>query len=96
MTQEKVTVGKNTDYPLSGILCLPDHIDTPVPAAVFVHGSGSSDMNEHVGGLYPFFDLAEGLMHRGIASLRYDKRSYAHGRKMLKNIHPITVYSNIS
>jgi len=92
MAQEKVTVGKNTDYPLSGILCLPDQIDTPVPAAVFVHGSGSSDMNEHVGGLYPFFDLAEGLMHRGIASLRYDKRSYAHGRKMLKNIHPITVY----
>jgi dienelactone hydrolase len=31
----------------------------------------------------PFKDLAEGLAKHGIASVRYDKRSFAHGFKML-------------
>ena len=51
---------------------------------VFVHGSGSSNMDEKVMKLTPFKDLAEGLAEHGIESLRYDKRSFAHGRKMLK------------
>lgn len=92
MAQEKVTVGMNSDYPLNGILCIPDHTSCPVPAVVFVHGSGSSDMDEHVGGLRPFKDLAEGLMKKGIASLRYDKRTHVHGRKMVKSGKPITIY----
>lgn len=92
MKEEKIILGRDTDYPLNGILTLPDNTDTPVPAVVLVHGSGSSDMNEHVGKLYPFRDLAEGLAARGIAAVRYDKRSFAHGRKMLKEKKPITVY----
>lgn len=92
MKEEKITVGLNTAYPLEGILTLPDNVSGPVPAAVFVHGSGSSDKDEHVGKLYPFRDLAAGLAQRGIASVRYDKRSYAHGFKMLRNTKLITVY----
>jgi pimeloyl-ACP methyl ester carboxylesterase len=37
-----------------------------------------------VGKLTPFKDLAEGLAQRGIASIRYDKRSFAHPFKLLK------------
>ena len=85
MIQEKITVGLGTEYPLKGILTLPDKLDKPVPAVVFVHGSGSSNMDEKVMKLTPFKDLAEGLAERGVASIRYDKRSFAHGMKMLRD-----------
>ncbi|MBQ7094184.1 MAG: alpha/beta fold hydrolase, partial [Clostridia bacterium] len=80
--QEKITIG--TDFPLDGILTLPDNITEPVPAVVFVHGSGSSNMDEKVGKMTPFRDLAEGLAKHGIASVRYDKRTYKYGFKMAR------------
>jgi len=83
---------RKTKYPLNGLLTLPTHATRPVPAAVFVHGSGSSNMDEKIGKLTPFKDLADGLARHGIASIRYDKRSFAHGWKMLKDkSRPITV-----
>ena len=85
MMEEKIIVGENTKYPLNGLLTLPDNITTPVPAVVFVHGSGASNMDEKVGKLTPFKDLAHGLARHGIASVRYDKRSFAHGFKMLRD-----------
>ena len=84
MTEEKIIIGEGTEFPLNGILTLPENPEKPVPAVVFVHGSGSSNMDEKVMKLTPFKDLAEGLGRHGIASIRYDKRSFAHGRKMLK------------
>ena len=83
MFTEKIIVGKDTKYPLKGILTLPD-IATSCPAVVFVHGSGSSNMDEKVMKLTPFKDLAEGLVKHGIASVRYNKRSYAHAFKVLR------------
>ena len=92
MIKEKIIIGENTKYPLNGLLTLPMDTTKPVPAVVFVHGSGSSNMDEKVGKLTPFKDLAEGLAKHGIASIRYDKRSFAHGFKMLKDkSRPITV-----
>ena len=85
MTEEKIIIGERTEFPLKGILTLPENLEKPVPAVVFVHGSGSSNMDEKVMKLTPFKDLAKGLAEHGIASVRYDKRSFAHGRKMLKN-----------
>ena len=91
MVQEKIVVGAGTRYPLKGMLTLPDAAEKPVPAVVFVHGSGSSNMDEQVYKLTPFKDLAEGLAKHGIASIRYDKRSFAHGFKMVRAKTPITV-----
>ena len=92
MKREPIILGKNTRFPLKGILTLPDG-DGPFPGVVLVHGSGSSNMDEKVGKLTPFKDIALGLAQRGIASVRYDKRSYAHGLKMvLDKKHPITVW----
>lgn len=85
MKIEKILIGENTKYPLNGLLTLPENITEPVPAVVFVHGSGSSNMDEKVGQLTPFKDLAEGLANKGIASIRYDKRSFAHGLKMVRD-----------
>ena len=85
MMEERIVIGENTKYPLNGLLTLPADAATPVPAAVFVHGSGASNMDEKVGKLTPFKDLAQGLARHGIASVRYDKRTFAHGFKMLRD-----------
>ena len=85
MTEEKIVIGENTQYPLKGLLTLPDGAAGPVPAVVFVHGSGASNMDEKVGKLTPFRDLARGLARHGIASVRYDKRTFAHGFKMVRD-----------
>ena len=84
MKSEKMIVGKGSEYPLNGLLSLPDDVRERVPAVVFVHGSGASNMDEQIYKLTPFKDLAEGLAERGIASIRYDKRTLAHARKMRK------------
>ena len=81
---EKVIVGAGSDYPLNGMLVLPEDLSKPVPAVVLVHGSGASNMDEKVMKLTPFKDLAEGLVKYGIASLRYDKRTFVYARKMAK------------
>ena len=49
-----------------------------VPCVVLVHGSGPHDRDETIGPNRPFRDLAWGLAARGIATLRYDKRTYVH------------------
>ena len=85
MITQNIILGEGTKYPLKGMLTLPDDLSKPVPAVVFVHGSGSSNMDEKVYKLTPFKDLAEGLARHGVASVRYDKRSFAHGLKMMRS-----------
>ena len=63
--------------PLHGALTLPTGTG-PFPAMVLVAGSGPHDMDETVGPNKPFQDIAEGLARAGIASLRYDKRTFDH------------------
>ena len=69
-----VTVG---DMKLPGMLTLPKGVKKP-PVVILVQGSGSSDMNESLGTApnRPFEDLAHGLAGQGIATLRYNKRTY--------------------
>jgi alpha-beta hydrolase superfamily lysophospholipase len=49
---------------------------------VLVHGSGPSDRDATFGPNKPFRDLALGLASRGIATLRYEKRTRQHGLKI--------------
>lgn len=86
MKSEKIVVGQGTEYSLNGLLTLPEDLKEKVPAAVFVHGSGASNMDEKIFRLTPFRDLAEGLAERGVASIRYDKRTFVYGRKMRKQV----------
>lgn len=62
---------------LPGTLTLPAG-NGPFPAVVLVHGSGPNDRDETLGPNKPFRDLAWGLASRGIAVLRYDKRTKVH------------------
>ena len=92
MIEEKIIVGENTEYPLNGLLTLPDNLETKVPAVVFVHGSGSSDMDSNIYAIRPFKDFAQGLAKEGVASIRYDKRSFAHPMKIKKVIKDFTAW----
>ena len=87
MIEEKIVIGAEGNWPLDGKLTLPDE-DTfgkgPFPAAVLVHGSGSSDMDSAIANVKPFADIAEGLAARGVACMRYDKRTWKYGRKVIK------------
>lgn len=67
---------------LPAVLTLPK-TDTPCPAVVLVHGSGPQDKDETIGPNKPFKDLALGLASRGIAVLRYEKRTKHYGEKSL-------------
>jgi hypothetical protein len=71
-TEREVTVG--TAPALPGTLTLPKGAG-PFPAVVLVHGSGPNDADESLGGNKVFKDLAWGLASRGVAVLRYVKRS---------------------
>src|SRR6267142_4327285 len=75
---EDVTVG---EYKLPGTLTIPNGVG-PFPAAVMVHGSGPEDRDETIGANHPFADLAEGLSSRGIAVLRYDKRTLMYSSRI--------------
>jgi dienelactone hydrolase len=90
MKTEMITIGR--DYPLAGVLTLPDNTEKPVPAVVLVHGSGAADRDEKIHELRPFADIASELALHGVAAIRYDKRSFTYGRQMVKSKTPVTVY----
>ncbi len=81
--EKEVTVGSG-EWALPATLTMPKS-KTNLPAVVLVHGSGPNDRDETVGGNKVFKDLAWGLASRGIAVLRYDKRTFVHGAKMGKS-----------
>ena len=54
----------------------------PFPAILLLHGSGAQDRDGRVGACQPLKDIADGLASRGIAVLRFDKRTL-HYRKRL-------------
>jgi len=59
-------------------LCLPANATgKKLPIVILVHGSGPQDRDETIGPNKPFRDLAQGLAAAGIATLRYDKRTFA-------------------
>ena len=79
---EEIVLGKDTEYPLGGTLSIPDGCAGKVPALVLVQGSGPSDRDETVHQNKPFRDITEHIVGKGIAVLRYDKRTYIHAGRM--------------
>jgi hypothetical protein len=95
-TEFYVVVGEGTEYPLNGLLSIPENTKELVPGVVLVHGSGPLDMNETAFGITFFKDVAEYLARHGIAVLRYDKRTFAHGMKLAENYgDTLTVWQEV-
>jgi dienelactone hydrolase len=88
-TEREITIDAGTGWPLPGTLTMPVG-DGPFPAVVLVHGSGPGDRDESIGPNRPFRDLAWGLASRGIAVIRYDKRTLVH-RDRIDTITTMTV-----
>jgi pimeloyl-ACP methyl ester carboxylesterase len=80
-----------TEYTLPGSLIVPE-AEVPLPAVIIVHGSGPSDRNGEVGGSAVYYDIAIGLEEAGIASLRYDKRTYVYYEDSDYDMQSFTVY----
>ncbi|MBN2209501.1 MAG: alpha/beta fold hydrolase [Candidatus Coatesbacteria bacterium] len=92
-TEGDVVVGRGAKWELPGTLTMPLG-EGPFPVVVLVHGSGPNDRDEAVGPHKPFKDLAWGLGSRGIAVLRYDKRTLAY-RGKLGSIEDFTVKDEV-
>lgn len=75
--EEDVTLRPGADDETAGKLTLPEG-DGPFPCVVMMQGSGASGMDETVYGVSIFAELAHMLARGGVASVRYDKYTYAH------------------
>lgn len=80
LREQEVKIGTG-DWTLPGTLTLPEG-SGPFAAVVLVHGSGPNDRDETIFSNKPFRDLAYGLAKRGVAVLRYDKRTFVYRSKL--------------
>ncbi|QNK61266.1 alpha/beta fold hydrolase [Pedobacter sp. PAMC26386] len=71
---EKEIYVKTPGHNLVGMLTVPKNAKN-FPIVVLVHGSGPGDMDETLGPNKPFKDLAAGFAAKGVASIRYVKRT---------------------
>lgn len=94
MISEKILIGNK--YPLDGLLTIPETGTAPCPAVVLVHGSGAHDMDEKIYKIKPFQDIAEGLAKLGVASIRYNKRTFSYGKQLVKDFgKSLTVHEEV-
>ena len=76
-TAHEVTVHTPGGLSLTGTLTLPEGVAGRAPAVVTITGSGRQDRDERirrVEGYRPFWQIADTLARRGIATLRLDDR----------------------
>lgn len=78
--EEEVTVSAG-QFPLGGTVSTPRGAG-PFPGVVLVHGSGPHDRDETIFKTRPFRDIAWGLASRGIAVLRYEKRTKTYAKRI--------------
>ena len=82
----EVTTG---NYKLPGILTRPKG-KAHLPIVILVHGSGPQDRDGSIGPNKIYRDIAWGLAAKGIAVLRYDKRTYVYGKSSVPKGKEIT------
>lgn len=72
---------ENGNVVLPATLTMPEEwltSERKFAAVVFIHGSGPNDRDETLGPNKFFADLADSLTRHGIATLRYDKRTFVY------------------
>lgn len=78
------TLNKGKDYESEAFLTIPTRTPKP-PCVIYVHDAGPWDKDGSRYSNKPFFDLAWGLASKGIASLRFDKRTFLHYKTISEN-----------
>ncbi len=80
------------DWVMPGTLTRPVG-SGPFPAVVLVHGSGPNDRDETIGPNKPFRDIAWGLASKGIAVLRYEKRTRVYSQKLSSDKQLLSLFT---
>ncbi len=86
---EHVVVETDT-FRMNGELMIPDSCNN-CPVVVIVHGSGPASRDLEYGPNKIYLDLALFLAEKGIASLRYDKRTYVYKDLYKEQFDSLTV-----
>jgi len=80
---EKSVYMQSPGHQLAAVITTPKNA-TNFPIVVLVHGSGPADMDGSVGPNKPLKDIASGLASKGIASVRYVKRTVIYPAEFTK------------
>ncbi|WP_199138872.1 alpha/beta hydrolase [Pedobacter sp. ASV12] len=92
--EEKITITSG-NFKLPGILTKPK-TGNDFPVVILVHGSGPGDRDATVGNTKAFRDLALGLAAKGIATIRYDKRTRVYGPKSAPDGVALTIKEEVT
>ncbi|MGB8452298.1 MAG: prolyl oligopeptidase family serine peptidase [Anaerocolumna sp.] len=84
VTEEEYTFYSD-GYVIPGTLTRPEE-GSRFPIVILVQGSGASDRDESIYENKPFRDIAWALAGQGIASYRYDKRSYLYAEQTAEDV----------
>lgn len=79
--RENDTLLVNGRIKLPAVYCRPMGVNTHLPVVVFVHDIGPNDHDATFGPNKPFRDVAHRLAAQGIASVRYDSRTFVYGAR---------------
>lgn len=79
---------------LPAILTLPTACSN-CPIVLLLHDLGPQDNDHSIGPTKAFRDLAVGLAAEGIASLRYDKRTYRYGPELMADLRVLTLENEV-
>ena len=92
-TERKVLMTTDS-YRIPGTLTLPN-LPGKHPLVILIHGSGPNDRDESLGPLKIFRDLASGLAVKGIAVLRFEKRTRLFKSRMEHEASTYTVRQEV-
>jgi hypothetical protein len=92
--EERPVTVHSGHWDLPGVVTIPKDGGT-FPALVLVHGSGPNDMDESIGPNKTFKDIADGLASRGVAVLRYEKRTHKYGMQASDDQATFTVKEEV-
>lgn len=93
-TEQEVIIQSGT-YRLPGTLTRPKS-GKPEALVLFLTGSGPNDRHSTVGPNRPHQDMAGGLAQKGIASLRFDKRTFVAPEQIEKENLELTIDSEVT
>ena len=83
MIEEKIFIGD--DYPLQGVLTLPSTQKTSYPLVILIPSPGKIDRDYTTKNSKVYQDLTVQLANLGIATYRYDSRTFVHHRQLIKD-----------